>query len=95
MPILNRSDGNTSKVTAQIITDSLVVLHGEGNIWDSKKKASSQMLFSYQRKPLNPFTKYYWTVQVWDKIGKKSSPAKVASFRTGVTITLIKIYLPG
>ena len=65
-------------------TDSLAVLHGEGNIWNSQKKASAEMLFTLQGKPLNPFTKYYWTVQVWDKNGKKSSPAKIASFETGM-----------
>ena len=65
-------------------TDSLAVLHGEGKMWNSQKKVSADMLFNYQGNPLKPFTKYYWTIQVWDKDGQKSSMAKVASFETGM-----------
>jgi alpha-L-rhamnosidase len=65
-------------------TDSLSVLHGEGISWNSQKKVSNEMLINYQGNSLKPFTKYFWTVQVWDKDGKKSSLAKVASFETGM-----------
>src|ERR1035437_2183704 len=65
-------------------TDSLAVLHGEGNMLNSQKKVSNEMLITYPGKQLTPFTKYYWTVQVWDKDGKKSQPAPVASFETGM-----------
>lgn len=65
-------------------TDSTAVAKGVGELWDSKKVKSDAMLVIYSGKPLKPFTKYYWTVQVWDKAGKKSSLASVASFETGM-----------
>ncbi|NWJ52358.1 MAG: family 78 glycoside hydrolase catalytic domain [Bacteroidetes bacterium] len=64
--------------------DSLAVLHGEGNMMNSTLKVGNDMLITYQGKPLAPFTKYYWTVQVWDMDGKKCKPATVASFETGM-----------
>jgi len=65
-------------------TDSTEVLNGEGNMWNSQKVNSEEMLVSYKGKPLKPFTKYYWTVQVWDKDGSASSNSKIASFETGM-----------
>ncbi len=65
-------------------TDSLAVLHGDGNMWNSQKNMSNEMLLTYQGSPLQPFTKYYWTVQAWDKDGQKSSLSNVASFETGM-----------
>jgi len=41
-------------------------------------------LVSYQGKALQPFTKYYWTVCLWDKNGKPTKPALTASFETGM-----------
>jgi alpha-L-rhamnosidase len=34
--------------------------------------------------PMMPFTKYFWTVQTWDREGKKSLLSGVASFETGM-----------
>ena len=65
-------------------TDSLGVMRGDANIWNSQKKAGSLMLITYNGKTLTPFTKYYWAVQVWDKDGKESLRSKVASFETGM-----------
>jgi alpha-L-rhamnosidase len=65
-------------------TDSAKVSKGKGNMWDSRKVQSTGMLENYQGKPLQPFTKYYWTVRIWDQNDKQSSFAKVASFETGM-----------
>lgn len=65
-------------------TDSVTVMHGIGAIWDTKKTKSGEMLATYQGKPLTPFTKYYWTVQIWDQNNKKSAFANAASFETGM-----------
>ncbi len=56
-------------------------------MWNSQKVNSEEMLVSYKGKPLEPFTKYYWTVQVWDKDGNASSNSEVASFETGMMQT--------
>ena len=65
-------------------TDSVPVATGKGNCWDSGKVSGSNMLVSYQGKALLPFTKYYWTVTLWDKNLLKLTPAKIASFETGM-----------
>jgi len=64
-------------------TDSLSVLNGSGNCWDSKKIESGKMLITYAGTRLKPFTRYYWRLVVWDKDGKESIPV-VSSFETGM-----------
>jgi len=64
--------------------DSIGLLKGEANFWNSQKKAGNGMLITYNGKSLTPFTKYYWAVQIWDKDGKMSLRSKVASFETGM-----------
>ncbi|MDR0814227.1 MAG: glycoside hydrolase family 78 protein [Bacteroidales bacterium] len=63
--------------------DSVAVAKGQGDIWDSGKVNSDKMLVSYTGGQLTPFTKYYWSVRVWDKDGAESQPA-VATFETGM-----------
>ena len=49
------------------------VERGTGNVWDSKKIASSQsLLVPYAGEPLEAAKKYYWSVRVWD--GTKKRP---------------------
>lgn len=64
-------------------TDSASVSNGSGSLWDSGKVDSDRMLVTYSGKELKPFTKYYWSVQVWDRDGMKSAPV-TASFETGM-----------
>lgn len=62
-------------------TDSLQVTNNEGNNWNTGKITSDQMLISYAGKPIMPFTRYYWKVQVWNHYGKAIS-STVNSFET-------------
>lgn len=64
-------------------TDSLAVLRGQGNCWDTQKISSDKMLAVYQGKKLTPYTKYFWKVNIWDKNGAEKA-SSVASFETGV-----------
>jgi len=64
-------------------TDSASLSNGSGSLWDSGKVDSDRMLVTYSGKELKPFTKYYWSVQVWDRDGIKSTPV-TASFETGM-----------
>ncbi len=41
------------------------------------------MLITYAGTRLKPFTRYYWSLRVWDKDGKESAPV-VSSFETGM-----------
>ena len=64
-------------------TDSLRVLSGKGDQWDSKKQAADDILVTYSGNELSPLTKYYWSVKVWDMDNKESQSA-VNSFETGM-----------
>ena len=65
-------------------TDSSQVVMGNGDMWDSKKVTSPDILVSYNGKELQSFTRYYWTVHVWDQVDNKSNPATIASFETAM-----------
>lgn len=64
-------------------TDSSAVANGDGNSWDSKKVDSDIILVKYAGNELSPFTRYFWSIRVWDKDGIESAPA-MASFETGM-----------
>lgn len=66
-----------------VSTDSMEVVSDGGSIWDSGKIQSDDILTTYNGKPLIPFTRYYWKVNVWDKDGLSSS-SDVHSFETGM-----------
>jgi len=65
-------------------TDSLAVLQGVGNMWNTAMVSDSSMLATYLGKELQPYAKYFWAVQLWDKDGVKGSLSQVASFETGL-----------
>ncbi len=64
-------------------TDSAAVAEGRGNVWDSQKVVSDNMSAVYSGQLLRPFTKYWWSVRIWDKDGVESRPV-TASFETGM-----------
>ncbi len=64
-------------------TDSSAVATGKGNMWDTGKVSSADMLVTYSGNSLNPFTRYYWQVTAWDKDGIRSV-SDVERFDTGM-----------
>ncbi|MDR0795857.1 MAG: glycoside hydrolase family 78 protein [Tannerella sp.] len=64
-------------------TDSTTVARGQGNVWDTQKVSSGKMNVTYQGQALQPFTKYYWQVKLWDKEQTEITSA-VATFETGM-----------
>ncbi|WP_332369822.1 family 78 glycoside hydrolase catalytic domain [Spirosoma telluris] len=63
--------------------DSSLVSQGKGGHWQSGKIPSNTQLVTYSGVPLQPFTKYFWRLEVWDK-DRKPSTSSVASFETGL-----------
>lgn len=63
-------------------TDSVALLKNRGIIWQEKKN-SEQMLTFYKGKALRPFTRYYWSVTIWDQNCRKSE-SMISSFETGL-----------
>ena len=66
-----------------VSTDSLQVSNAKGNTWQTQKLNKAKQLITFEGKALQPFTKYFWTVKVWDKDGI-TTIAKAASFETGM-----------
>jgi len=65
-------------------TDSLKVSLGVGDKWTTDKITSERMLAIYNGEALEPFTRFYWCVRVWDAVGKASLYSVPASFETGM-----------
>jgi alpha-L-rhamnosidase len=64
-------------------TDSIAVSKGTGNYWQTGQVESASQLVTYQGQPLQPFTRYYYSVQVWDKDDHASRLA-TGHFETGM-----------
>lgn len=56
----------------------------DGKVWTSAKVNNPFSLAVYQGKALQPFTKYYWKVQVYDHQGKPVLASQVSTFETGM-----------
>ena len=65
-------------------TDSAAVADRKGNVWNSGKIKSGQNLVRYEGMPLEAFTRYYWSVIIWDQNHKPSVNTPVAFFETGM-----------
>lgn len=83
--ILKDARNGARQTAYQLIvgTDERQVFAGHGDMWQTVKQKSDASLVIYNGKLLQPFTRYYWTVTVWDKNGKPlKSP--VATFEMGM-----------
>jgi alpha-L-rhamnosidase len=65
-----------------VTTDSTALTKAAANMWQTTKVPGSASLITYQGKALQPFTKYYWKVAVWDNGKQITSP--IASFEIGM-----------
>ena len=80
-------EGQGARQTAyQVIvgTDLEAVRQGSGDSWNNEKVDSDAMLVNYDGSELQPLTKYYWTVRIWNEKNKPSKLPEVASFETGM-----------
>ena len=67
-----------------VSTDSMEVVQGKGDVWNSGVVQSNASLIKYKGRALQAFTKYYWTVSLWDMNKKKCEITVIASFETGM-----------
>ena len=63
--------------------DSAALQQGKATDWNSGWVRADHQLTTYKGKPLQPFTNYYWRVDVLDKDGKAAS-GSLARFETGL-----------
>lgn len=81
----SRSGAAQTGYRIRIGTDSTEVAGGKGGLWDTGTVKGSSMICRYEGKtPLEPFTRYFWSVQLLDQNGRKSRFSTVASFETGM-----------
>ncbi len=79
----NRQGAVQTAFRIVVDTDSLKTANNQGEMWDTGKTDSPDILVSYTGKKLKPFTKYYWKVIVWDQ-DKQECSSTVNSFETGM-----------
>jgi alpha-L-rhamnosidase len=66
-----------------VAADSMQLANKEGLVWNSGKVSSSNSLITYEGSVLQPFTKYYWHLELWDQAGKQMETV-ISSFETGM-----------
>lgn len=66
-----------------ISTDSVSLKNEYAKVWKTEKINSASQLITYSGNTLQPFTKYFWQVKVWDKEGNVSESG-IAKFETGM-----------
>ncbi|PUZ29686.1 alpha-rhamnosidase [Chitinophaga parva] len=79
-----QDDRPGARQTAYLVrvgTDSMAL--GKQSIWNSGRITGSDIRCTYNGPALQPFTKYYWSVTLWDQYGKPGTTA-VSSFETGM-----------
>jgi len=64
--------------------DEESILKGIGEYWDSGKTRSQDILVKYAGLKLKPWTKYFWTVTIWDNMGNEIVANRIATFETGM-----------
>lgn len=64
-------------------TDSAALAKGTQLLWNTGKQTSALALLRYKGQKLQPFTKYFWRLQLWDK-DQKPLKAVISSFETGM-----------
>lgn len=82
--ILNSSGRNISQNRYEICVYDNAAFKGEP-MWKSGKiESANSIAVSYEGKPLDSSTRYYWKVRVWDNKGKASSWSPVAYWQTAL-----------
>lgn len=79
-----RMGGRQTAYQLVVGTDSAAVAHGVGNRWNTKKINEDSTLVTYKGQKLEPFTRYFWQVTMWDQEDKLSERNPVAVFETGM-----------
>lgn len=79
----NREGARQTAYRILMSKDSASLLAEKRLVWSSDWMKSDQQLTQYNGDALQPFTKYYWRVDVQDKDGK-ASPSDIAHFETGM-----------
>jgi alpha-L-rhamnosidase len=81
------SERNWMQTAYQIVvsTSPSATFDAAAKVWDSGKVASAESVgIMYAGAKLEPRTRYYWSVRVWDANGQSSQASETAWFETGL-----------
>lgn len=84
MMVDDQREASQSAYEIIVGTDSVKVGSGVGDKWTTGKITSAAMLTQYSGSQLEPFTRYFWSVKVYDAAGNPSAVSAPASFETGM-----------
>src|SRR5271169_3167498 len=80
------TERNWMQAAYQIVvsTSPAPAFDASAKVWDSGKVASAESVgVTYGGAKLEPHTRYYWSVRVWDANGQSSQAGETAWFETG------------
>ncbi len=78
----NRSQ---SAYTILVASSPEILENNEGDFWNSEKQVSNQSAYHvYKGKALQPATKYWWKVKIWDESENPSQWSTPQTFETGL-----------
>ena len=79
----NRQNATQTAYRLTFSKDSALLVSGKTFLYDTGKRKGGTNLVQYDGPALQPFTKYYWKVELWDQSGLPGKAA-VSSFETGM-----------
>ena len=79
----NSKDGAKQTAYSIVVGTNDELVHSDYIKWNSGKVESEDQLIVYNGEELQPFTKYYWKVTIWDENQNESS-SDIHSFETGM-----------
>lgn len=79
----NREGARQTAYRVVVGSDSLLLTQHRGIAWDTGKVLSDRQIIAYQGEALEPFTRYFWKVTLWDAEGEEQASA-IHSFETGM-----------
>ena len=80
----DRQEARQTAYQVWVDTDSIHVQNETHCRWNSGKVSSAQSLIAYQGPALNPFTRYFWKVKLWDKDTKVLPQCGITWFETAM-----------
>ncbi|HVU94023.1 MAG TPA: family 78 glycoside hydrolase catalytic domain [Puia sp.] len=82
-----KPDQYQSAYRVLIATSTESLARGKGDWWDSGKVTDSENINIVPvGSPLEPFTRYYWKVMVWDQHGRTKGWSQAGWFETGMLV---------
>ncbi|MFD2524530.1 family 78 glycoside hydrolase catalytic domain [Flavihumibacter stibioxidans] len=81
--IKDRRPGAGQESFQLVVSTDSSLLQEQALVYNSGKIQGSEQLYTYKGKTLQPFTRYFWAVRIWERNGLADRWSPMASFETG------------